>query len=725
MTEARPSRRFADGPEFATGPSNGAQPRATSSWSVVRLEAGLKEHAREWDALNQQAFGSHPMLTSGFVDGLLQNFGDGSEYLCRYVDGNRVRGLCILKRRNALVWSSFLPSQGQIGPTLIPDAELLFSLLRSLPGRPLQLDLLCNDPTLGAVLAQPLTHHRNHNFTMTIGLNGTFDEYWASRSKRLQSNIRRYEKRLVAEQIAKRYVRLSAPHDIEAALQRYARLEGEGWKGKNGTSLASSAAQFNFYLELMTAGAACGEASAHELWFDGELAASRLILTRSGAQVMLKTTYAEKYSTFAPGRLLLRAVIEEAFAINPGGRIEFCTDAAPDLLGWATGHRWIQHTSLYRSPFAGRMILGVRALSKRRAVLRNDLVENSDLSSDVYTHPDSLPADAQKLLNRGELVHFEFGTSWYRNLVDTVYPGDSAIRFYVLRRAEKIIGVLPLRAEKVLFGWRLHSLSNGYTHFYEPAFEPGLKSREFGFLLSAIHRDFPGLASFRLAPMNPQSAAYQTMIEALQLRGWLPFGTGRFACPDRSIVLTNSAPCVGSNESLESKFNADGGRLEVATGAEGMASAVAAVEAAFAKANSGAHQDFIGGFLRTYAASGCLRLGLAWLDSKPIAAHVWVVAHGRATIYAWARDEAFADYGADKLVEGLLATHVTEADAVSELAYVSDSGPINNSWISRRNERRSLVAYNALSVRGLMDMARESFHIISRRAAPAYPSTDS
>jgi hypothetical protein len=703
-------------------------------WIIDPLASGLGEHARDWDRLNEQAFHNHPMLTSAFIDGLLENFGDGTEQLCRFVDAGQVRAMCILRRRNRLVWSSFLPSQGQIGPTLIADAALLPALLRSLPGPALQLDLLCNDPTVGAVLEQPLAQRRNHNFTMTIGLAGTFEHYWASRSRRLQSNIRRYEKRLAAEGIAQRYVRIAAAGEIAAAVDRYARLEGDGWKGLKGTSLASSEAQHRFYLEVMMAAAASGEASVHELWFDGELAASRLILSRGQTDVMLKTTYAEKFASYAPGRLLLRAVIEQAFSAGSGGKIEFCTDAAPDLLGWATDQRWVQHASVYRSPLARHVIFAMRTLGKRRAVLRDIAAEDSPLTAEAFSHPDSLPVDAQKLLNRGERMHIEFGTAWYRNLVDTVYPGDTAIRIYTLRRGEKTVAVLPLRAQKVLLGWHLHALSSPYTTLYEPVFEPGLKPRELGFLLAAIHRDFPGLASFKLAPMNPKSSAYQTLLDSVQIIGWLPFQASTpvswhqsiIASSEQSLVARNAA-ARASTRHLEEKFVAAGGRLEIVTEVKDMATAVSAFETVCASARKvGQHPGFMPGLLRAYAEHGCLRLGLAWLGDRPIAAQVWVVAHARATIYTVARDMAFDAYAPDTLISVMLTAHVTEVDEVSEVAYLSGHAPYHNTWKIHRRERKSVVVHNSASLRGLAGMARESVTGIARmwRARSRHPAAE-
>ena len=66
--------------------------------------------------------------------------------------------------------------------------------------------------------------------------------------------------------------------------------------------------------------------------------------------VILKTTYDEAYSEFAPGRLLLRSVLRYAFEDDSIDVVEFYTKANEDQLRWATSSRLTHHYNLYRSP---------------------------------------------------------------------------------------------------------------------------------------------------------------------------------------------------------------------------------------------------------------------------------------------------------------------------------------------------------------------------------------
>lgn len=328
-------------------------------WSIIPLQRSLGAHAAGWDALNDRLHAGHPLLTACFVDGLLKHFGSGREHLCiSTTAAGQTAAMCIVQRVKPGVWASFLPSQAQLAPTLIPDAALLHALLHALPGPVLQLDLLCNDPLFGplALAGGPLLETSDHALTMSIDLSGSFEGYWEARPKQLRKNLRRQQKKLVEDGLEQRWELIHDAMAMAGAVDRYASLEGRGWKGREGTALGSFPAQLAFYRDLMQDRAAHGSAHVVELWLDHRLAASRLIIGGGGMAVILKTTYDESLQAYAPGRLLLHEVIRRAFVLWPGRSLEFYTNASVDQLAWATGQRPIRHLSVYRN----RLVHSVR-----------------------------------------------------------------------------------------------------------------------------------------------------------------------------------------------------------------------------------------------------------------------------------------------------------------------------------------------------------------------------
>jgi hypothetical protein len=350
--------------------------------------------------------------------------------------------------------------------------------------------------------------------------------------------------------------------------------------------------------------------------------------------------------------------------------------------------------------------------------------DQNSLAVEVFHHPDALPLDAQKLLAQSEQRNIELGRAWYRNLVNTVFPKCPGLRFYVLRHGTQVVAVLPLLAEKVALGWRLASLSNYYTALYEPALASSLKLDELGSLLDVVGRDFPGTGSFKLSPMDPGSHSYQALLAALRLKGWLPFeffAFGNWYLPVTGTwtdyLAARSSTMRNTIKRMTKKFAGDGGTLQVVTMATDMPAAIAAYERVYAASwkKPEPFTDFSPGLLLTCASQGWLRLGLAWINGQPIAAQLWIVAHGRAEIYKVAYDEGFKHYSPGTLLTTTLMQHVIEQDQVREVDYLIGDDPYKKTWMSHRRERWGMVAYNPRSLRGLAGLARE---MLGRWAKP-------
>jgi Acetyltransferase (GNAT) domain len=314
-----------------------------------RLNGKLGDWRDEWNALNRSLSNSNPVLEARYVDLLLKHFGQGNEYLCYIDSGYADVACCVLRRRATGAWQSFMPSQAPLGPTLAASVRALNQLVDTVPNWVGKLDLLCIDPLLVPRDRSGDTHvvEFAHGNTMNIRISGGFDEYWDSRSRNLTHNIRRYTNRLTRANLEARLVQYRAPDEMAGAIARYGALESAGWKGDAGTAVHRDNAQGAFYTELMQTYAASGNATVYEYWLDDTLAASRLVIASESMAVILKTTYDETFSEFAPGRLLLRAMIQDVHARGDVSSIEFYTNATREQLAWATHYRTIRHLSFF------------------------------------------------------------------------------------------------------------------------------------------------------------------------------------------------------------------------------------------------------------------------------------------------------------------------------------------------------------------------------------------
>lgn len=719
-------------------------------WHLEALEPtqGLGRHRDSWDLLNRQLMSGHAMLDGAFVDALLGHFGEPGVLLASAQQAGLPVAMLLINRRSLGlgVWSSFLPSQTQIGPSLVPAGLDLRGLFAALPGYASELDLLCNDPRFGDLRELPGCPVQSlpHALTISVNLKGSFDDYWAQRPRKLIQNMRRYLRRLQSEPDGERLEVIESPEAITAAVNRYAALESSGWKGREGTAVGHDNPQGRFYAEVMQTFAHRGQALVYELWLGEDLLASRMLLLRDAQAIMLKTAFHERFERFAPGRVLLLRVLEDLFSRAPGGVVEFYTNADADLLAWSTSQRWINHVSVYRHrglpEVYGLLRSGSRGWTRRhRQARRVDaaaMVQRSGATVECFSHPRQLPEDALALLRRREQAYVEYGADWFGLLADAVFRDDTKVSLYVLRRHGQTLAVLPVGVQGGESGLEVGALANYYTTLYAPLVEDDLTAEDLLPLVLAMRQGHSGAPAYRFSPMDPQAREFQLLREALRLAGlrtyeYFAFGNWYLQVDgDWASYLKNRSGQLRSTiKRMTKRLAGENGRLEIIRDEADVERGIAAYEAVYGASWKvpEPYTDFIPGLIRLCARRGWLRLGLAWIGEQPIAAQLWIVNAGRAHIYKVAYDEAFKAIAPGTLVTALLLEEAIERDRVTEVDYLIGDDAYKKTWMSHRRERFGLVAYDPMTARGLFGLLRQAVgnawrRLRALRTPPALPA---
>lgn len=147
-----------------------------------------------------------------------------------------------------------------------------------------------------------------------------------------RKKLRQYRRRL-GEKGALGYRILTAPTDVERALEEFLALEAAGWKGRQGSALASNPADSAFTRAMIAALAARGEAAIHELTLDGKPISMQIVLRAGTTAFTWKTAYDETQSDFSPGTLLLEDYTT-SFLADPGiARVDSCAYDETSFMG--------------------------------------------------------------------------------------------------------------------------------------------------------------------------------------------------------------------------------------------------------------------------------------------------------------------------------------------------------------------------------------------------------
>lgn len=694
------------------------------AWEIKPARDAFPSFAAEWDRLNQEIYRGHPMFDSRFIGPLLECFAKGDEQLCIHRSTTEADGALILRPTGLGRWTLFLPAQAQAGTVLLGDARLMETLLPTLPGFAWLIELLALDPQY----SPDWTHLRlprtvqPHALTMAVEVSDRdFDAYWRARPSSLMKNLRPDQRRAEGQFGAFSLVTIGEPQEMKAAVSRYGALEVAGCKGRAGTAISIDNAQGHFYEKVLRDFAATGQAKVLELHVGGKLAASRLMILNERLWIMLKTSYDESIATAAPGPQLLHEALRQAFRTLTTGSVEFHTDATRDQAEWATSLRRIRHHQLYRGELPAA-ILGVAQtlrtwIFRRTARADSGADPNFDPTSvKRYASPQDFTPDTIRLFETSSRQNIEFSLGWFDNLQRSVFTDDPGVRYYVAELAGMPIAALPLRLARNGPVRRIEALGNFYTSLYAPILGPASTSLDLVPLLDAANRDHHGAHVMQFAPMDPDSPTFEALLTALRSVGWLPFRYFSFGNwylkADKSwpeYLKERKSKLRNTIKRMNKMFAAEGGTLEIATEAAQVEAAARAYNDVYAASwkQPEPYSNFVPGLLRRLAAQNQLRLGIARLEGRPIAAQIWTVHGSKAHIFKVAYDEAFSRFSSGTLLTAHLMERVIDLDGVQEVDYLIGDDPYKKSWMSHRRERWGIVAYNPRTFTGLALLAQE------------------
>lgn len=248
---------------------------------------------------------------------------------------------------------------------------------RSRVAAPLELPWLSEGPVLDALVREldrrnkPTVVARQWQRALLAPAGGNAADYAAQTiRKKKRKELRRQRSRLAdTGSVELRTLGIGGDQVDDEALRafadRFCALETAGWKGAEGTAMASRAGDRRFLEECLIRGHRAGALSTLELSVDGQAIASKIVFAGGRTGFMFKIAFDEAYARYSPGVLLELDFLELAIDGGHFETVDSC--AAPD-------HPMIDHLWAQRRPLrsltvgagpAGMLWLRARPLLSR------------------------------------------------------------------------------------------------------------------------------------------------------------------------------------------------------------------------------------------------------------------------------------------------------------------------------------------------------------------------
>jgi CelD/BcsL family acetyltransferase involved in cellulose biosynthesis len=369
--------------------------RGQRGMSVVVVEdaAALVEYIPAWEGLAAAALEPNVFHEPWMLLPAIRAFGAGKalRFVLVFADGTShpqgpgvLCGFFPLQRRR---WYKGLPSAGLS----------LWQHVHCFLGTPLLraghaqeclgafFDWLADDPRGGAVMEFPLVtadgpfaralvdfvHARGHaSCVMNCHTRALFrprengEAYLRAvlsgeRRKKLRRNAR-----LLAAQGKLEYTLLDVEAELDDWIAQFLQVEADGWKGREGTALASSEADRAFFSDVAREAFRRGRLGLFAARLDGRPIAYQCYLRAGPGAFAFKTTFDEAFADFSPGSLL-QAELLECLHGTPGLEwMDSCSDSDGYLNHLWTDRRMIQTAVVATGKTPGDLVVSAMPLLK-------------------------------------------------------------------------------------------------------------------------------------------------------------------------------------------------------------------------------------------------------------------------------------------------------------------------------------------------------------------------
>lgn len=132
---------------------------------------------------------------------------------------------------------------------------------------------------------------------------GSFDEYLNSRSRKRRKQIRAKKRRL--EELGNlEFEVLRDAADVSTWTTEYIELEASGWKGKNGTAIATSNKDVEYFHDMTTFAFNADQLLMFRLRLNNRTLASFIVLTSGPVSYAYRIAFDEDYGQYSPGWIL-------------------------------------------------------------------------------------------------------------------------------------------------------------------------------------------------------------------------------------------------------------------------------------------------------------------------------------------------------------------------------------------------------------------------------------
>jgi Acetyltransferase (GNAT) domain len=266
------------------------------------------------------------------------------------------------------------------------------------------------------------------------------------------------------------------------------------------------------------------------------------------------------------------------------------------------------------------------------------------------------------------------------------------------------------------------SLSNWYSFHFRPVFTGIYEAESRLPLMIAIARRIKKqAATITLSPVPDADGSADLIADGFRKAGWLVAQSE--ATIKHSLALNGRdfaaywADRPGEVRNTVSR-KAKKGIVDIQIVTKFDADIWAAYEAIYAQSwkTAEGHPEFLKNFAQAEGKAGRLRMGLATIEGRPVAAQFWTVENGVANIHKLAHVEDTDKASPGTLLSHALFQHVIDIDKVTVIDFGTGDDGYKSAWMEQRTTLSRIKVYNPTHPKAWLPIAKHLLRRVAGRA---------
>lgn len=312
-----------------------------------------------------------------------------------------------------------------------------------------------------------------------------------------------------------------------------------------------------------------------------------------------------------------------------------------------------------------------------------------------YTAWEQLPESANELFAHAEKQSIFFSRPWLENIARNALKEDQSMLLACVVEANRVLAILPLMSGD---GEHWSSLGHLYTSLFSLLLADNNRQAVVTCLVQGLSR-LP-VSSLRLAPVAENDDNLQSLQQAMESAGFFCHRYFRFYNWIQRVQGEDFAAYMAARPSKvrntiarkRRKLEREHGYSVQLYSGNDLQQGLSDYNAVYN--SSWKARELFGVLVEELAVRlaerDWLRLAVLYIEEQPAAAQFWFVAHGKASIFKLAYDEAWKRYSPGSILIAYLMEYVIETDKVDEIDFLTGNDAYKMDWMSERRVRWGL-----------------------------------